>query len=389
MASSSHQSGLAQQSLELLCSLVAGKSEEFYHANHLVEHDFRDMFLRQLEWHRLASHIDLSNNWVRGILSSELVDDISQMKRVQAANALKLTHETANLIDCLVGSGVNTLSLKGPAWSQQLYGTPVKRQVRDIDLFINVADIKKALGLLIGIGYQCELTESTPEDFLKQYMFLTKDISLYHPQKEVIVELHWRLMNNPMLLPIEFEQMWANRQYVNLGGREIPVPGEIDNLIYIACHGSIAHWARLKWVVDWRQAMSSRSFNWDHAIERIIEIGKLIYFKNACDNTRLWFGSDNLDLPSDMNVMASRYLLEINQRCQLNCCYPSVIGGTVNRLMIAGRSGGIWEEYRRSIGTSLADIKRFRLPRYLFPFYYLLRPFLYVVRKLAFEKARD
>jgi hypothetical protein len=372
-----------QESLAFLCSLTRGQSGDSVTTERLSETGFRKVFLEQLNWHQLALHIDLSGDWAAENLPVELTDEISQMKLRLAANALKHTYETIGLVQHLNQAGINVLCLKGNALSQQLYDSPVKRHTNDIDLFTRLEDVPDTVHLLCELGYRCNLDKFLEADFFQAYTFLSKDVCLYHPDKRIVLELHWRLETNPTFMPLTFDQAWKNRDQVTLAGQAVPVPGHVDNIVYIACHGTRSHWARMKWVLDWQQILTDESVEWDQVFDQARHYGKEIYIRNACDNAQYWFGPNQVTLPEEFDSRRARRLFVINLGCQLQCEYPSVMVGVVNRLRLARRPGGLWEEYRRTLGTSTIDLTTFRLTGILFPLHYLLRPILYLVRKFG------
>ncbi len=370
------------QSLELLCALTREKRGDQPLAQISAQPGFQEVFFEQLHWHQLAPLIDQSIDWVSDCLIGNVGDEVARIKMQLAANALKHTKETIWLVEQFAAAGIRVVNLKGPALSQQLYGTPIKRHTRDIDLLVSIEDVPEATRRLMEMGYICEFSEFQRPGFYSQYTFLSKDVSFHHPGKDILIELHWRLMNNPELMPIDFEDAWRTREEVMLGDSAVTVLGSVNNALYLACHGSIAHWARLKWVADWQQLLNNNTLDWEQVFMKARSIGKEIYLQNALDNAGYWFGKSSTSMPLQNSRRVASHLLATNRTSQLHCKYPSVTKSAWNRLLMAGSVSATWEEFRRSLGTSVVDIRFCRLPNQLFFLYYLFRPLIYLARKI-------
>lgn len=87
-----------------------------------------------------------------------------------------------------------------------------------------------------------------------------------HGASGIIVELHWRLTNNPRLLPPEAAR---SRQKIVLGDFAGVTLGPDDLLLYLSVRGAKHHWFRLKWLAD------------VHALLARCDAGALAAFSNA------------------------------------------------------------------------------------------------------------
>lgn len=149
----------------------------------------------------------------------------------------------------LAEHGIPSLVLKGLPLGARLFGTPLARNCFDIDLLVP-PDAVPAAGRALSRGGWDLLKPSfrpTPardrcyDRFVKDRMFIGPG---------GVLELHHRLVNNPFLLHAPFERLSANAASIEVGGRAYAVPGDDDLLVYLAVHGQLHRWSRLKWICD-------------------------------------------------------------------------------------------------------------------------------------------
>ena len=142
--------------------------------------------------------------------------------------------------------GIRVLSVKGPALSMEIYGTPGMRSNHDLDLLVERQNVDQAVELLVQDGwtwYERDVL-TTPKRraesmHLQNHYLFTKG--------EMCVELHWRLL--PWDCDV-FEQLWEERRQVMLGGAEIAVPGVVHQLHHLVYHGVRHGFHRMKWLAD-------------------------------------------------------------------------------------------------------------------------------------------
>jgi hypothetical protein len=139
--------------------------------------------------------------------------------------------------------------LKGVPLSLEIHGSLGHRVSRDIDLLVAPARIADALDQLARLGFhpQDPGIVATPARRARLIRW-HKDIELVHAGRRQIVELHWRLFDNPHLLPLA--QPWPLVPAdlpMDLACLVLPAP---VNLRYLALHGAQHGWSRLKWLLD-------------------------------------------------------------------------------------------------------------------------------------------
>lgn len=142
--------------------------------------------------------------------------------------------------------GIRALSVKGPALAMEIYGTPGMRSNHDLDMLVDIIQLDQAVELFIQDGwiwYERDVLVTPKRKaeilHLQNHYLFTKG--------EMCVELHWRL------LPWDsdsFEQLWASRRQVMLGGAEIATLGVVPQLHHLVYHGVRHGFHRMKWLAD-------------------------------------------------------------------------------------------------------------------------------------------
>ena len=151
--------------------------------------------------------------------------------------------------ECLAENGIPSLVLKGLPLSQRLYGTPLARECVDIDLLVPPDAAGAAEQALSNGGWRLLKPSFPPTPARNRcYDRFVKDRLFVGPGGAL--ELHHRLVSNPFLLRTSFERLRANAARVEIGGRRFATLADHDLLVYLAVHGQLHRWSRMKWLCD-------------------------------------------------------------------------------------------------------------------------------------------
>jgi hypothetical protein len=165
---------------------------------------------------------------------------------------LLLSAESLRLARALGEAGVPLLLAKGPALAQRLYGDVAMREAKDLDLHVLPQDVPRAESLLRALGYAPPPEEAlrTPRQRAEARRREAHQ-ALYHPQKRIQVELHWRFLANAHTLPpAATARFWERSQRVRVGPGALCTLSDADALLYLLLHGAFHQWFRLKWLTD-------------------------------------------------------------------------------------------------------------------------------------------
>ncbi len=205
--------------------------------------------LRLAERHRVVGLLQ------QGLTAAGIAapDDASRTitRRAQdiAMGELRMARETLQLVRALEAQGIGVRVLKGSAVAMLAFRRLGLRFNHDIDLLVAPADIEAAALCLRAAGYRrTEPAEDISPDRLKRWLRDRKDMAYRHTQTGLLVELHWRLFDNPHLLPAlagtdsQPVELSPGQGFKTLASEPLPV--------YLAMHGALHAWARLKWLAD-------------------------------------------------------------------------------------------------------------------------------------------
>ena len=174
---------------------------------------------------------------------------LAPLRRRTVMRGLRQLAGLRRATDRLTESGIPWLVLKGLPLSMRLFATPLARECIDIDLLVPPDAAHAAGEALSSGGWRLVKPsfEPTParnrcyDRFVKDRVFVGFGSAL---------ELHRRLLNNPFLLPAPFESLHANAAAIEVGGRRVAALADDDLLVYLAVHGQMHRWSRLKWLCD-------------------------------------------------------------------------------------------------------------------------------------------
>lgn len=328
---------------------------------------------------------------------------LAALRRLSVASArrnLVQSAEVGRLCRLLTEAGVRVLVLKGVALSAQLYGEPVRRDARDIDLLVDPDQLAQAAAVISRAGYRPGQNLASVRQTAAHLRWI-KEYEFFQQETGGLVELHHRLTDNADLLAFEFPSLWNEREEVRVGGDTIVATMSRQRLpLYLCVHGGDHGWARLHWLVDFSAALSHTQ-----------EMATLVETADAC--LLRWsflhavlLAHDWLGLPVQEDLLAQcRHSAKMRRRQWLmrrlyspSNWYRMAPKGSWRRAL----RDSLWERlYRFSLKSnwryratqlrrewfSPADREAVRLPDALSWLYPLLRPWGWLIRRLPFSNA--
>jgi hypothetical protein len=158
--------------------------------------------------------------------------------------------EARRLSDLLTADGIRHLFLKGLTLNILAYGSLGLKRSCDIDILVDPEQYGAACDTLTAAGYRCVLPgPSVGRRDLLEFAEAEKDTSWRHDARPVKVELHQRLLANPLLLP--GVGLSSPAQSVEIApGIRLDTLAKEDLFAYLCAHGALTAWSRLKWLAD-------------------------------------------------------------------------------------------------------------------------------------------
>lgn len=328
----------------------------------------------------------------QGVLPPECLSVLEAQQAAHAVSVLMRVREVARITAALETAKIRYLLVKGIALSIQLYGDPVVRGGRDIDIWIDPGRMRDAEAIVAQLGYVLPIHAPPKEP---AGAVPPKESGWVHAESRILVELHDRLTENREILPWAFDDVWAARETVSIAGRPAPTMPRARLPVYLAVHGARSGWQRLMWLEDMAVLLDGRDA-FDRACADAARWGMEGMMLHTCWALHHWLGRP---VPDDLLARAAR---RIDTRL-LNAIAPRFHGGrhwhedaprhSVNRFL----AGSLWGRaityaikpspghWRHQIAWDLYsphDRALFALPPRAAWLYPLLRPVGWVVRRL-------
>jgi hypothetical protein len=140
-------------------------------------------------------------------------------------------------LKALEEAGVEALLLKGPALAQRLYSPSEIRGYTDIDLMVPPRLLDRAHKALIGLGY-ARLGELLGIVDVAGIQYSETWAGQPKPDVPVWLDLHWRLTGCEAPGDLVWDQLAANRGWIELAGKQVPVPGDDGLALHVALHAA-------------------------------------------------------------------------------------------------------------------------------------------------------
>ncbi|WP_229708348.1 nucleotidyltransferase family protein (plasmid) [Tistrella bauzanensis] len=164
------------------------------------------------------------------------------------------------VLTALQARGIRAMALKGTMLGHRYMVRPELRLSNDLDVLVDPARIDEAEAVIAGLNYRRFLP---PADWrpawVAHYRKWRKDSGFLAREGGTMIECHWRIFDNWKLLPFDFDSLWQGRHIEQVDGVEIPMIGNLLQLVYLAAHGSYHAWFRLKWVADFAAVFCATS----------------------------------------------------------------------------------------------------------------------------------
>lgn len=161
--------------------------------------------------------------------------------------------------------GIQYLVYKGLPLAQQVYPNWMARFSSDIDLLVAEHQLDQATAQLQSLGFRNQVYEDLNPTQARWFRTTYKDVGWLHPHTNVLVELHWRLTQNPAVSPLSAEEVreaLRNPHWVTVNNQAMPTLPLDTMLVYLLWHGSHHRWFRLTWLLDIALLIQQRELDW-------------------------------------------------------------------------------------------------------------------------------
>ena len=190
-------------------------------------------------------------------------------------NMVGTLHEAFELFE---ENGIRALPYKGPALAATVHQDLAFRASADLDVLLPKDQMIEARNLLLDHGFRPKREMSEQE--LQTSLRSSRHISVIDDD-DIRIELHWRVTGGRFPFPVDFDELWAHRENVEVSGQTLPMLAPEDLVTLLAVHGNRHCWTQLAWLCDFAGVVETYEFDWGQVLrearvrgaERIVLIG--------------------------------------------------------------------------------------------------------------------
>lgn len=325
-----------------------------------------------------------------GTFSNALLDELAEQYRRNSQRALQVLQATHELMRA--SQGLRLIVMKGLDVAARAYGDLAVRHVGDIDILVEPTQLDETLTILAAQGWTLDHPEilgaSTRNILLRNrhHCILTRR-GFPH------MELHWRATYNPFEFPIDDWQALSLSKSSNIG---LPGLNNEDLMIYLCLHGVRHGWGRLKWLFDLPNILDTHNLDWPQLWRRADQLGAGLAVQQGLLLTQKYCGIDlSLEIKSGFryNINSSQWkaICSFQQGPELWMEYPPArlkLHQWANAILTVRRIDALRWYCATIFYPNVDDYRQIKLPSWLQPLYFPLRPVLWSIRQVQIRQMR-
>jgi hypothetical protein len=349
-------------------------------------------FLRWVDRHRVAPLVyqnlrRYGGNGVPAAAMSALRSRFESNARRSLANA----RELVRLYELFQENGVVCIPLKGSILALQVYGNLAGRHAGDIDLLVNLRHVDLADRLLRERYRRIRPGLHLTHYQQKQYYRLREQLVYINDRHNIKLELHTRLFYNRPYFALDLTQLQDRARHINVADSLVPVMSPEDNYLYLCDHGAQHYWSRLFWLSDLAEIIrQDRVTDWEQLLKISTTLGVSRPLTQGMFLAHLLFETP---LPDQIRAYADRdqampYLTEVALRRILTPKQDDIIETLYNHIIYFPKLYTDFNckiECLKRLFFYSGDWGTIPLPDVLFPYFFILRPFMWLYRRLRFN----
>lgn len=272
--------------------------------------------------------------------------------------------ELIRLMQLFCDQNISIIPYKGLILAASAYGNLALRQMTDLDVLVRENDLGRAMDLLRSLGY--ELTFQLPWEY-----HFTKSTSLYN------IDLHCPMFSEVVFTFPDPELVWQNLESFPLAGAVLPNLSPPMTLLILSLNANKDRWNRLSHISDIDALIHANpDLDWHQLIklQRALGSNRLVFLglflaKRLLSTTipkEVWQQIQSDPVVADLAVQVIKQLFSETP--------VSKIDGFIFQLRVRERFQDRIKLLWKWMQPHEIDSLLFPLPKFLFFFYYLLRP---------------
>ncbi len=245
------------EELRVLIALISSWNKE---SLDISENFDTSCFQSLMQEHKLTSLIARRSEKIEHLLPTNVIENIKNLQHRNTKRNMNYLRELVLLSEDFNKKNIPHLFLKGPVLSEIAYGNPFLKDSIDLDILVPFHALEKTHQLLIESGYQMTYPAFEMTKMQRRINYkISHHYNFRHPEKKVQIELHWKLMNPQILLPLDFESLYERASEAEMNQYKIKTLSKEDYLLYLAVHGSKHRWYSLGWLKDFSMLVKTSS----------------------------------------------------------------------------------------------------------------------------------
>lgn len=325
-----------------------------------------------------------------GTFADELLDKLAEQHKRNSRRALQALQATHELVRA--GQGLRLIVMKGLDVAARAYGDLAARHVGDIDILVDPVQLDEALAILTAQGWDLE----QPEILFaanRNILLRKHNHCLLIRERFPHMELHWRATHNPFEFPIDDWRALTLSKRSNIG---IPGLNNEDLMIYLCLHAVRHGWGRLKWLFDLPNVLETHDLDWPQLWRRADQLGAGLAIQQGLLLAQKYCGIDlSLEIKSgfrySINPAKWKAIYTFQQGPELWMEYPPTrlkLHQWLNRIQTVRRLDTLMWYCAIIFYPNVDDYRLLKLPSWLHPFYFPLRPVLWSMRQVKNRQMR-
>ena len=186
------------------------------------------------------------------------------------ARSLQAVRQLLDIVQRFERNGIAVVALKGPAFSQWLYGDPAARRYNDLDLLVSVETRESARHLLEQIGFQRRIPGAAGD-----LVYASVGAWPMVHARQLDVDLHWSLASRRFPPPLDPADVMRGAVHVPIGGGIVCAPRPEHAAIITLTHSAKHLWYSLELPFSIAALVGRTDVDWSLVRELAVQAGTL------------------------------------------------------------------------------------------------------------------
>jgi|GEM_PF-6268209 len=303
-----------------------------------------------------------------------------------AAANMRNFEELVRLHQLLKKNGIRNIPYKGVLLSYLLFGDLIARETSDIDFLIDKKDFREAHRLLENDAYKPRFYN---QDFEKQFLSTSHEL-LYRRKTETgafKIELHWAATSVMMDVQLPDKYLFEHTENLQLSGASIDVFDPESHFVMLLVHHGVNDvWRSLRHCLDVTLYVEQYrdKINWAKFKNLLVNTRLLHTTTVGFDISRHLFGVEpppgfEAGQPTPDSLFENILQFPPLEKGKLN--FSNLKQQLFLRDSFKSRVSLLVAYARAGITPNIRDMEAYAIPKWLYPLYYILKPFRIISRR--------